>query len=307
VSNPVVALESESATVTAPATKVSDTSASNGQAVVFGPASGGGSSNDCSTYPKLPSVKPTATTAGIPAGTSLTTYTGPMTITTDGTVIDGKTLTGSLVINANNVTVKNSKIHATGYYGITTSDGHTNVSFINNEIYGTTGDQMYEGILGDNTFVCGNYIHGFENGLTISDNMTVQSNFIEKLNSPSSSAHYDGIEVYSGSNIKIWGNNILMTDASGAWLGETGAINITPTWANVNNIELRGNWIGGGSFTLNLDEQGGYHLTNLTVTNNRWYGSAPSGFAAYGPIRASTLITTFTGNVWDTSGAPVVP
>jgi hypothetical protein len=39
---------------------------------------------------------PDATTAGVPAGTVLTTYTGPMTITTDGTVIDGKIINGTL-------------------------------------------------------------------------------------------------------------------------------------------------------------------------------------------------------------------
>ena len=39
---------------------------------------------------------PDATTAGVPAGTTLTAYTGPMTITTPGTVIEGKIINGTL-------------------------------------------------------------------------------------------------------------------------------------------------------------------------------------------------------------------
>ena len=41
---------------------------------------------------------PDATTAGVPAGTTLTAYTGPMTITTPGTVIEGKIINGTLKV-----------------------------------------------------------------------------------------------------------------------------------------------------------------------------------------------------------------
>ena len=48
---------------------------------------------------------------GVPAGTALQPYTGPMTITKDGTVIDAKEIRGRLVIEASNVTIKRSKIN----------------------------------------------------------------------------------------------------------------------------------------------------------------------------------------------------
>ncbi len=301
---PSGAVEPESGTVSAPAAVFGDATASNNQAVRFDAAPGGNPTGFCDTYPALPSSKPDATNTGVPNGTNLTAYTGPMTITTAGTVIDGKIITGSLVISANNVTIKNSKIHATGYYGIT-SDGPTNTKVLYSELYALSSDTQYVGLNASNTFFCGNHVYGFENALTIGGGNTIQANFIEKLDSSASGPHYDGIEVYSGSNTAIWGNNILMTDKSGNWLADTGAINVTPTWSNVSNIVIHGNWIGGGSNTLNLDEQGGYKLTNLTVTNNRWYGSAPKGYAAFGPIRAQNLISTFTGNVWDATNQPL--
>lgn len=50
---------------------------------------------------------------GVPPGTTLTAYTGPCTITRDGTVIDGKTVGCSLGIEAAGVTIRNSKVNGT--------------------------------------------------------------------------------------------------------------------------------------------------------------------------------------------------
>lgn len=54
---------------------------------------------------------PNASNTGIPAGTTLTNYTGTCNITTPNTTITGKTISNcyTLSINANNVTIRNSK------------------------------------------------------------------------------------------------------------------------------------------------------------------------------------------------------
>ena len=43
---------------------------------------------------------PDATTAGVPAGMTLTAYKGPMTITTPGTVIEGMIINGDATVTA---------------------------------------------------------------------------------------------------------------------------------------------------------------------------------------------------------------
>jgi hypothetical protein len=53
---------------------------------------------------------PNAHNTGIPAGTTLTPYSGPMTIHKGGTVIDGKTIDGDLLVQAKNVVVQNSMV-----------------------------------------------------------------------------------------------------------------------------------------------------------------------------------------------------
>ena len=91
VANTFVSLETESGTRTSNATVVGDTTASGSSAVMFATASTG--DDACGSFPALPSAKPDATNTGVPAGTTLTNYTGPTTITTNGTVIDGKIIT----------------------------------------------------------------------------------------------------------------------------------------------------------------------------------------------------------------------
>ncbi|MBX2869572.1 MAG: fibronectin type III domain-containing protein [Acidiferrobacterales bacterium] len=52
----------------------------------------------------------------VPTAADLTTYTGPSQITVDGTVIENKRISGSLIISADNVTIRNSVIDINGAY-----------------------------------------------------------------------------------------------------------------------------------------------------------------------------------------------
>lgn len=305
---PLAALEAESGTTAAGATVAAQTGASGGSVVTFAtgatptPAptttpTSQPSADVCATSPALPTAKPTAANTGIPAGTTLTA-SGDINATTAGQVISAKNITGGITVSANNVTIQNSRITQGGYWAIRVMDGVTGTRILHNEITSPSG--AYTGILATDAFICSNYITGFENTITAGANTTIQANFIEKLLSDSPSAHYDGIEVYSGNNTKIWGNNIMLTDASGAWRGETGAINITATWSNMNAIDVNGNWVGGGSYTVYVDEQG-FNVTNATFTNNTWYGTSPAGHATYGPalIRDNSSVTSWSGNTWE--------
>lgn len=295
---PTISVELENGTRSSAASLVTDSTASNNQAVKFG--SGTTSTDFCSSYPARPSSKPDATNTGVPAGTTLTS-SGSITASTAGQVINAKNITGTIYVSANNVTIQNSNFLVTDtYYGIRIADGVTGTKILHNRIYTNNGG--YEGILGSNMTICGNYITGFENPITANGAAVIQANFIEKLASNQPGAHYDAIEVYSGNNTSIWGNNLMMTDPSGAWLTETGAINVTGTWSSIDNTVINGNWLGGGSYTLNLDDGQGYAVTNLKVTNNVFYGSAPKGHAYYGINREPSVVTTWSGNTWSDTG-----
>ena len=56
-------------------------------------------------------AKPDASNTGVPSGTALTRYTGPLTITTDGTIISNADIYGDLKVQARNVIIRNSRLH----------------------------------------------------------------------------------------------------------------------------------------------------------------------------------------------------
>lgn len=134
--NVALTMENEGGTLSG-LSSVADITASAGQAVKFQAAAVGGcpgtkhtitsgevASNSNSGYPAGTQVYmpngpdpwggcfPGPGNTGIPSGTSLTSYSGPCTISAANTVIDSKNITCSLSIQASNVTIKNSKIVA---------------------------------------------------------------------------------------------------------------------------------------------------------------------------------------------------
>jgi hypothetical protein len=262
--------------------------------------------NFCNTYPALPSSKPNASNTGVPPGVTLTSH-GSMTVTKAGTVVDAMWIKGTLTIAANNVTVEDSKIEAaaSGWYGISISGGVTGTRIIDNEIWGDDGGYIginapHAGSASIYTFVCGNHLHNWENDLTVGPNMMVQANFIDAMQNHQNDTDADGIENYYGGNNKFWGNNIMAYGPNGtSTSGINSALNITATGINISNVQVNGNWLGGGGGTLDLDQQRGATTTNVSLTDNVWY-STPK--ATYGPlsIHGSNMVSTWLDNTLST-------
>ncbi len=271
------------------------------------PVDAGTSSGDpCATFPALPSVRPTEATTGVPKGTVLTP-SGTITVTTPGTVIDGKDVKGTIFVNANNVTIKNTRVTLDGgYYGIRVDNNVTGTKILHSEIATPAGGAGgYTGIAVTNGIVCACNIHGWENGMTVGGGMFVQANYVHGLASPSAQdAHFDAVEVYSGSNTKVWGNNLLDNDPNGNWIERTSALFISSAYSNVDNVEARGNWLGGGSYTLYVRLSGAgpsYRYSNITIRDNRWI----RGSANYGPHSIGPDPVVWSNNVWDDNGQPI--
>ena len=94
-------------------------------------------------------VYPDATTTGVPPGVTLNPYNGDITINTPGTVISGLKITGTVYINADNVTIKDCSITSTGYNVVNIKSGVSGAVVENCEINGTgNGPQGQTGIGG---------------------------------------------------------------------------------------------------------------------------------------------------------------
>src|SRR5689334_3787651 len=97
-------------------------------------APGGTASAPASQPPTWPDAK----TTGVPAGKTLRTHTGDLVITTAGTVIDGLLVTGSIIVQAPDVTIRNTRVSPphTAYWLIRQTPGATNLDIENSELVG---------------------------------------------------------------------------------------------------------------------------------------------------------------------------
>lgn len=149
-----------------------------------------------------PSGWPDATNTGVPAGTVLRSTNG-RTITVAGTVVNGEDITGCLTINADNVTVRNTRIRCGGSpiralqrTGILIED--VEVDCLNT----------------DGTGIAGNFTarrvnaHACENGASLDGRNLVEDSYIHHLFERANPlGHTDGLQIpFSGDDIVIRGN-----------------------------------------------------------------------------------------------------
>lgn len=206
---------------------------------------------------------------GVPTGTPLTAYAGPMTITQDGTVIDGKIITGSLRVVASDVVIKNCRIMSDSWWGVD-AEGARNITIQDCTIIGPGyAAENNSAILGSGHFLR-NDISKVTNGITLQDGAsTVKGNYIHDLESAGSDPHYDGIEVFGGQNgVLIEGNTIIARDTSD--------ILISDLYGPISNVTVTDNYLGGtpGYNVYVSGSRGG--ATGVSITNNTlvkgWWG-----------------------------------
>src|SRR5262245_6930841 len=119
---------------------------------------------------------PDATTTGVPSGVVLTP-SGSIVVTKAGTVLSGLDITGSIDVEAPNVTIQNCRITTDDWQGID-AENVTGLTVKNCELNGLRGTPGSYGILGTGTFI-GNNIYGFENGIgVVGDNAIIKGNYI---------------------------------------------------------------------------------------------------------------------------------
>ena len=177
---------------------------------------------------------PNAANTGIPAGTILTAYSGPCTISANNTVIDGKNITCDLSIAATNVIVRNSKFTgsnidvASGSFSLIDSE----VNFGNN-ING-------EGLKGSNITVTRANMYGGKRQVWC-NNCTLQDSYLhDQLSDPSGITHESAARIDQGST---YIHNTLHCNApnfdpdAGCSANQTGY----PDFSPVKNIRLEKN------------------------------------------------------------------
>lgn len=185
---------------------------------------------------------PTASTTGVPAGVTLSSMSG-LTVKTDGTVIDAKLVKGDIVINANNVTIKNSKVEGR----IQIRPPFTGLKVQSTEIAGpgTAWAAVTEGI-GYANFTCDRCdIHGWGKGAMMDANVTISNSWIHDM-PVASGSHNEAILSLGGPNYTIVNNRL---DSGGAG-NFTASLAFLNQWNSFTNTLVKDNLFNGGGYCV---------------------------------------------------------
>ena len=251
---------------------------------------------------------PDESNTGVPAGTVLSAYTGPSTISTAGTVIDGKTL-GCIRVEAPGVVIRNSRISCAGIAVAAYDGDFEGTRLLLEDVEIDCKNAPGSAGIGDALVTVRRAeITACENGLDINEEVTVEDSYIHGLYN-GGDAHMDGIQLAYGHivngqvekgalNVVIRHNTIYGMDPG----GEFGTSAIITNPSGDRNILIEDNLLAGGAATVYCNRPGSG--TNFRLTNNRFSTRFSSKVGFYFPAEdcGAEIVS---GNVYHETGKPV--
>jgi hypothetical protein len=266
---------------------------------------------------------PDGTNSGVPAGMTLravpgqvssgpgwsSSASGSVVVTGNGAVLSGLYIPGLVQVKANNVTIKDVKIVASGQSGFGISLRTTsNTTIEDSSISGkdaTTG-RLAAGIKdiysdSSGTSIVGNNIWYTTTGVQIDEGL-IQDNYIHDTGYLAGD-HLNGITSNGGTKSMTIQGNTIFTDRS-----QTDAISLFQDFGTQANRVITNNLLAGGGYCIyGGNRNGSPPATGIQITNNRFSTIYYPKCGYYGPVAYFTLGggNTWAGNVWDDTGQTV--
>ena len=217
-----------------------------------------------------PPAFPNASNTGVPAGTSLTAYAGPSTITTNGTTVDSKTITSCIVIEADNVTFTKCSFSSAGCFWLILNDWDQGTGLVIedcsfNGLGNLSGDSCVNVA---NATVRRCNFQGTPDGVKLnSENVLFEDNYIHDLAIGGVDPHADGSQTLDTIGLTIRHNTIILpTNATSCIILSTGSAD------NMRNILIEDNLLGGANYCVYGGYQSGVDdplkVSNITIRDN---------------------------------------
>ena len=274
---------------------------------------------------------------GVPAGTKLRSL-GSITVTAPGSVINGLNVSGSISVNANNVTIQNTKVNCScpGQFAVFQASNVSGLTIKNSEISGgnvgyfgrdgSIGETMskvymwncdecvqYPSKVTDSYFYLGTPVNGAHYEAIYGNNQTIDVEHVTILN-----PHEQTATVFMNTNNGSDGpcqnhltiNNSLLAGggvlfypcAHGTSAGSSHTTITNNRFARCTTqptTHYGGSW--GGTLCAGIGSTTG---NGDVVTKPDAHGYFPEG-GAFGDVSdIYCSATTWTNNVWDDNGAP---
>jgi hypothetical protein len=261
---------------------------------------------------------PVATLKAVPGtltsgpGWNYVASTHTLNVTGNGTVLSGISLTGTLNVTANNVTIKNDMVvtsGANGLFGIslrhTAGDTVENSTITGTDAASGRVDTAISDAYGDSTglVISGNNIFDARTGIQLVTGQ-VTGNYIHDPGYIAGD-HTNGILSNGGTGqLTITGNTILDS------LGQTDAVSLdtSQTAGPVTNKTVEGNLLAGGSYPIYGGTAFSHTTSTILIENNRFgQGFFPKS-GQFGPVAyfdSTGAGNVWSDNVWDSTGATV--
>lgn len=233
---------------------------------------------------------PGSTNTGVPREVVLKTTVG-RTITVNSAVVDGERIIGSLEIAAKNVTIRNCSIisdfsdRGTGRAltgtGVITIKPGASATVSHCTLDGSNATHAGIWHSGTSLTAIANNILRVNDGIfswsdrssqTAGWNVTIQDNYFHDFTTDASNGHIDGYQTEGASHVVIRHNTFYITQP------QTGAVSIWNSMRDSDDFVIDSNLVAGSGFIMyaqdyspsEQDPRGGYSVTNVIHTNNRF-------------------------------------
>jgi hypothetical protein len=247
---------------------------------------------------------PSEDNTGPVAGTTLTTYTGPLSITTPNTVIDSKTINGDLNIKTTGVVIKNSivKGEVTNYENGATSSFTIQDSIVQN------GAREACMCIGSHDFTALRVeVIGGNRGMYCVKNCKIQDSYVHK-SALEGEQHGSAIRVEQGATLIHNKLACDWTELTNPEIGCSADMTGYPDFAPIKNNTIDNNYFVANPKGLGFCAYGGgtngkpyssdpTNATNIKFTNNVFEKGSNGKCGTWGAI--TDFISGRTGNVWN--------
>lgn len=243
--------------------------------------------------------------------------TGDMTLRSDNQVIRGWDLRGSLDIYANNVTVIDSRITSTNWWGINLRPGYHGLRVLHNTITAIPGkgpdnggvDYAVSNMGGSIIEVGWSDISVFGDALSMGQG-NLHDNYVHDIvpfiNLGGEWQHTNAVISDGGGEGELTIRHNTLLNSTPADKGPSASVGLYADVAPVTHTTVDGNWMAGGAYSFYGGSTGANHIT---VTDNYFSPVYYKNSGVYGPVNAWN--TGGEGNVWRNNkmadGTPVNP
>lgn len=218
-------------------------------------------------YQPLPGAFPNANNTGVPKNTVLSA-SGSITVTTDGTVIDAKLINGCVSVQANNVTIKNSRILGGNCARpVNINAPYSGLLVVDSEIDGQNTATCSEIIGGGGYTLQRVHAHGCDQGPRLVGplSITIQDSYIANRNHGSQAYR---LTLNAGHSIKFIHNTIETANGPAIFTADY----------STGDLILDSNLLVGTNYVLSLYDNRAWVRNNLIFDNSD--GSYSSYFSA---------------------------